>query len=263
MDTTTDGVTDPTEGTPTEPSTEAQPAIPEGYEAIDLDTQVVVVIDGVEQEITLGEAVKGYQRQADYTRKTQEAAQLKREAEAALKLDRALKANPAETLRVLAEHYQVRLANEDNPYVESDFDEDPRLSQMQSRLDQVTAMLQQQQFDREVARLKSDFGENIDVDAIEQHMFERRLPDLRSAAADLLIDDALPVYRQHAQRQQQDKVIVGLKRQVAVANPGSGPSEPPTTVVDDERVSVRKAWELAKEGKTVRRWSADDWKKKK
>lgn len=262
MSTTTDGVTDPAEGTQTDPSTEAPPAIPEGFESIDLSTVVLIKVDGEEQEITLGEAIKGYQRQADYTRKTQEASQKVREAESALQLERALRANPQATLQVLSEHYGVRLASEDTGFEIEDVD--PRMVQMQGRLDELTSLLNQQSFDREVAQLQATFGE-IDVDAVRAHQRNGGFPTLRSAAADLLIEDALPVYRQHAAKAQQNELIVGLKRQVAVAAPGAGATVPTTSTVVDgtNRLSVQEAAQLAREGKTVKRWSPDDWKKPK
>lgn len=56
----------------TEQSTEqTQPASP----ALDPNTMVTVKVDGVEQQIPLQEALNGYMRQADYTRKSQALAQ--------------------------------------------------------------------------------------------------------------------------------------------------------------------------------------------
>jgi len=46
---------------------------------LDLNAKVTVVIDGVEQQITLDEARQGYQRQVDYTHKTQEVARIRTE----------------------------------------------------------------------------------------------------------------------------------------------------------------------------------------
>jgi hypothetical protein len=48
-------------------------------EGDDEETYVVVKIDGEEHEVTLDEAIKGYQRTADYTRKTQELASQRKE----------------------------------------------------------------------------------------------------------------------------------------------------------------------------------------
>lgn len=62
------------EGESEEPETDPneQPENPET--SLDPNTVVRVVIDGAEQEVTLEEALKGYSRQSDYTRKTQELA---------------------------------------------------------------------------------------------------------------------------------------------------------------------------------------------
>jgi len=60
--------------------------------------EFTVKIDGKEQKVTADELVKGYQRTADYTRKTQEAAELRRTANAELEA--------AQSERV---HYQQNL----------------------------------------------------------------------------------------------------------------------------------------------------------
>ena len=55
-----------------------------------------------ELEVPLKEALSGYSRTADYTRKTQELAQQRQQVEYALAVQRALQAQPAETIRLLA-----------------------------------------------------------------------------------------------------------------------------------------------------------------
>lgn len=58
---------------------------------LDPNLKLKVKVDGVEQEITLSEALKGYSRTSDYTRKTQELAVQRKQAEehmAALRGDR-------------------------------------------------------------------------------------------------------------------------------------------------------------------------------
>lgn len=68
---------------------------------------VRVKVDGQDEEVPLREALSGYSRTADYTRKTQELAQQRQQAEYALTVERALQAQPAETLRLLAQQYGV------------------------------------------------------------------------------------------------------------------------------------------------------------
>lgn len=66
------------------------------------DKYVKVRIDGEEVSVPLNEALQGYQRQADYTKKTQELAAQRQEAENALRLAQSVQANPGLTMQVLA-----------------------------------------------------------------------------------------------------------------------------------------------------------------
>jgi hypothetical protein len=63
---------------------------------------VKVKVDGEEISVPLNEALQGYQRQADYTKKTQELAAQRQEAENALRLAQSVQANPGLTMQVLA-----------------------------------------------------------------------------------------------------------------------------------------------------------------
>jgi hypothetical protein len=69
------------------------------------DRYVRVRVDGQDVEVPYSEALKGYSREADYTRKAQALAEQRQEAQYALNLQRALQANPEMTLRILAEQY--------------------------------------------------------------------------------------------------------------------------------------------------------------
>jgi hypothetical protein len=60
-----------------------------------------VTINGQETNVTKDELLSGYMRQADYTQKTQELANLGREAEKALTLMKLLEEQPVETVRKL------------------------------------------------------------------------------------------------------------------------------------------------------------------
>ena len=66
------------------------------------DKYVKVKVDGEEISVPLNEALQGYQRQASYTKKTQELAAQRQEAENALRLAQSIQANPGLTMQVLA-----------------------------------------------------------------------------------------------------------------------------------------------------------------
>lgn len=63
---------------------------------------VKVKVDGEEISVPLNEALQGYQRQASYTKKTQDLAAQRQEAEEALRLAQSVQANPGLTMQVLA-----------------------------------------------------------------------------------------------------------------------------------------------------------------
>ena len=75
-------------------------------EVDDPDNRYVrVQVDGEDVEVPYSEVVKGYSREADFTRKTQAVAQSAPEAEYGLRLQQALQANPQLTLQILAEQH--------------------------------------------------------------------------------------------------------------------------------------------------------------
>lgn len=117
--------------------TEETPAEPQEAEQQDEQT-FTVTIDGKEVEVPLSELKNGYQRQSDYTRKTMEAAELRKQAE-------------AETMRAHQER-QAYAAN---------------LQRMQVQLE--GALQEQQQIDWQKL-LESDPVEYLK----QQHLFQQR-----------------------------------------------------------------------------------------
>ena len=125
------------------------------------DAYVRVRVDGEELEVPLREALQGYSRTADYTRKTQALAQQRQSNEYALALQRALQARPKETLALLAGEYGIELGQSPPPqwreqpsYYDDGLDEpstsasDPisqRLEQQERMLQQVSGQLAQRQ----------------------------------------------------------------------------------------------------------------------
>ena len=64
---------------------------------------VRVKVDGEELSVPLKEALQGYQRQEAFTRRSQEVAEQRREAQRAIQLQQALQANPGLTMQILAD----------------------------------------------------------------------------------------------------------------------------------------------------------------
>jgi hypothetical protein len=94
----------------TESTQQVEDATPEParqyVEVDDPDHRYVRVrVDGEDQEVPYSEALKGYSREADYTRKSQEVARQREQADYGLRLQQALESNPALTLQILAQQY--------------------------------------------------------------------------------------------------------------------------------------------------------------
>lgn len=94
---------------PTQQVEDTTPEPPRQYvEVDDPDNRYVrVKVDGEDREVPYSEAIKGYSREADYTRKSQEVARQREQADYGLRLQQALESNPALTLQILSQQYGI------------------------------------------------------------------------------------------------------------------------------------------------------------
>lgn len=147
---------DPQEPKREEPDTELESvaAEPEAeLEAEEDDPLVTVKIDGKSVEVKLSELKNGYQRQADYTRKTQEVSEVKRAAEAEFtkaQQERQTYAQNLQRLQIQTEAFlQQQQATDWQALLESDpveYLKQQRIAQeQQARLSQVYAEQQRVQ----------------------------------------------------------------------------------------------------------------------
>ena len=86
-----------------------------------------IKVDGVEEQVSLEELQNGYQRHSDYTRKTQEVAAERERLRQAEQIVSALESNPEETLKTLAQSFELELGGQPSSsdgYSDWD-DEDP------------------------------------------------------------------------------------------------------------------------------------------
>lgn len=135
--------------------------------------QTYTLKDGT--EVPLDELEGGYLRQSDYTRKTQELAQQRAEAEQALRLMQALQENPEETLQALARNLQVDNEEDLDPY-------EAQLRQHEERF----AQLEQERFDQELNQtlgtLESQYADRgFQRDEVLQYAIDHEIPNLRAA----------------------------------------------------------------------------------
>jgi hypothetical protein len=131
------------------------------------DRYVRVRVDGEDVEVPYAEALKGYSREADYTRKAQALSQQRQEMQYAMNLQQALEANPEMTLRILAEQYGQSLGQQQPQAPAEDEFVDPLeraiAVERQARLDleqRLAAQEADQQLGRAVDGLRSQYQLN-------------------------------------------------------------------------------------------------------
>ena len=215
---------------------QAPPAEPERT-YLDLDDDVAnryvrIKVDGQDEEVPLREALSGYSRTADYTRKTQELAQQRQAAEYALTVERALRAQPAETLRLLAQQYGVEFGQQapaqQAPERYEDPDDTPYLDPVERRLAQIERQNQQltQQWEQRQANehLQATIGSiqqryQLSQNDVQQVVSTALQQGMGPEAFEMIwkniaFDRAMTIQQQNAQRQ----ATANAQRQAAGVN---------------------------------------------
>lgn len=139
-------------------------------EEAELAEDIEVIIDGEKQRVTREEAAKGYQRQADYSRKTAEVAKQRKAVEAEAQQIAAERAQYAQALELI----QSQLSSEEQPDWASLKEDDPYEYMLkkdawrdkQERLAQVQAeqrRVQQQQMREQQAAMQQEIAKQSEV----------------------------------------------------------------------------------------------------
>ena len=125
------------------------------------DKLVEVKRNGETVVVPLGEAIADGMRQADYTRKMQEIASVRKQAEWALEMQTALKGDPFSTIQALAGMFGVPLGvSEDEQYDDIDPELKPIMSELQATKAQL-AQMQEIQFRMEQERQFQSIVESV------------------------------------------------------------------------------------------------------
>lgn len=204
-----------------------------------------VKIDGAEHQVTLEELQQGYQRQADYTRKTQELASERQRLQQAETIVAALEADPQGTLDALG----GALGVQGNPGTQDDMsweDEDPttqRVAQLEAQVAYQAKTHRQQALDKEVTRLKGVYGE-FDERELFQHALNNKIANLEAAYA----HKNFGTIANYAGQLQRDADALDAKRKGAPVQGGKSVQEGAvSTDKTKEPSTLREAFALAKQ----------------
>jgi DNA repair exonuclease SbcCD ATPase subunit len=121
-----------------------------------------VKVDGEEVEVTLDELQRGYSRQADYTRKTQEIAQQRKSLEQELEQARAERTQYAQTLETLRSHLETFEQSE--PKWDELYEQDP-----------IGAMRKERQWKERKEKIEAVKAEQARLKQQEQQELQQRL----------------------------------------------------------------------------------------
>ena len=210
-----------------------------------VDEQMYTVkVDGEEMQIPESALLNGYQRQADYTRKTQEISAERERLQQAEAIVSALESNPEETLKVLARSFDLdtpaATAQEPDEWEE----EDPtakRLAHLEQKIEKQEAAARQTAIENEVQKLQERYGE-FDSRELLNHALKNQIPNLEAAYAHWQFNDV----KTTADKLQKEQEITNQKREAAVVTPGGSTQSGTQPKPEGKAGSIREAFELAK-----------------
>lgn len=228
--------------------------------------------------VSAEELGKGYLRQSDYTRKTQDLAIQRKDTERAQALMAQLEANPKGTLEALAKNLGVEIGQAPAPTVPAprqnddwgdSWDdnggqvpqqEDPRIAAMAAQMEALMGQVQQLagtqargQVESEMDSVVNSFAEqgvNIeDRTALLRYAKEHGIGNLEQAATLMYQDDIVEARIAAATKSAGEEKIVEEKRGASQAvTPGTGSvgSDPsPAAAGDDGKLDIRAALEAS------------------
>lgn len=247
---------EPSEGTEQEPERQY-------VEVDDPDNRFVRIrVDNEDVEVPFSEALKGYSREAHFTRNMQQVAQQRQEAEFGLRLQQALEANPELTLQILAQQHGYNLAAPQQAAPPAD-DEyaDPLereiANERQARLTLEERFAQKEadeQLDHAIAGLRSQFNlSNEDLQQVVQTAYQmglgvEALPLIYKTMQFDRIDARVRSHRAEQARQQQEmqRRQQAATQANAIVGSGRGSANGLTSQVDaGGRMTLREAIEAA------------------
>jgi hypothetical protein len=245
---------------------DAEGGAPEGIDVVDTPTDVSSSTEAPQyeqepaeaspvytvgdQQVTLDELQKGYLRQSDYTRKTQDLAEQKQRLARAEAIAAALEVDPEATLKALSEAYgqSLQAASVDN---QEDLDpQERRLRAMEQQYETWQETQRQAQIESELTQLRSTYGD-FDETALLTHAISKGIGDLGAAYRDMTYEQvwSQAQAREHAAQQEADAdaQVTDAKRQAGIVEGGTSRQAGVVGAGPAKVGSVREAFLAAKQ----------------
>ena len=145
-----------------------------------------VKIDGEMQAVTLEELQNGYQRQADYTRKTQELASERERLAQGEAIVQALESDPQGAIGALSDAFGVSVQERGNQNTEmEDFEdldpEEVRLRRIEQSIEQQERANRQQNLQKDMQGLRDKYSADISEQELYAHALRNNIGNLEAA----------------------------------------------------------------------------------
>ena len=211
------------------------------------DRPVKLNIAGEEIDVPLKEALAGYQRQADYTRKTQELSEQRKQVQFGSALQEALQNDPKSTLELLKQHYGL----EEQQSSEDELLLDPvekQYRQLESRMKAFEQEKAMRELEKTVESLSRKYGDAFDADEVIAKALATGNSNLeavyKQTAFDRIFEQNVTANQVKAKKADDEKAIVQAKRDATVVSKGA--SARSADVSSKPVTTLRDAFELAK-----------------
>jgi hypothetical protein len=226
------------------------PEVVQDYFAWDeyADKSVKLNVAGEEVDVPLKEALAGYQRQADYTRKTQELSEQRKQVQFGTALQEALQNNPGDTLELLKQHYglnEQQTSDEDELYMDP---VEKQYRQLETRMKAFEQEKAVRDLEKTVESLSRKYGDAFDADEVVAKALATGNSNLeavyKQTAFDRIFEQSLTTTQVKAKKAEEEQAIVQSKRDASVVSKGA--SAKSADVSSKPVTTLREAFELAK-----------------
>ena len=218
------------------------------------DYRIPVKVDGQDLSIPLAEAVAGYQRQADYTRKTQELASQRQQLQEAAAIRAALEQDPKGTIDLLNRHYGISSQQADDQFGLGEFDvgsndswQDPVESRMRELDGRIRAFEEQQaqvQLQSTIQSLQNKYGDDFNPQEVVTAALQRGSADLEGVFKQIAFDRVVSRQREvsrQADDQRAAKQAAGIVSGGSSAAPASTDDVGPIKSISDAYFAAKRS----------------------
>ena len=208
------------------------------------DKFVTLQVDGEEVRVPVKEALAGYQRQADYTRKTQEISEQRKQLQFAVTLQDALQKDPENTLRLLNQQFgksQPTAMPAEEEYLTEEEKQVRTLTQRLSALEQDRAM---DALVRTIDTLQEKYGDEFNADEVVFKANQLGTTDLEAVFKSLAFDKVYAEKTKTSKKLEEEQARLNAKRGATIVS--SGASAKGSAPKSAPPKSIQEAYELAK-----------------